>query len=182
MEVEISRRFIAAIAISLGLLVLTLVGLVVSPRDAGGHPLLLSPERRAVLHYQTRCRDWAHRLESLQSRLDALMPAGTDLQPAASPGDLYRQAQEAQRILDTVTLLRREVEQARVPPTMAGVHDLATASVQAYYAWAEALSVYIGAPSPQGAQELARLRQEATQSLAQLVSILEPEKKPNGSD
>lgn len=182
MEIEVPRRFVVVAAVSLVLLVLALVGLAVSPRDADGHFLLLSPERRAVLQYQTRCRDWARRLESLRSRLDALMPTTENFQPAASPGDLYRQAQEAQRILDAVAALRREVEQARVPPTMAGVHDLVTASVQAHQAWAEALSAFIGAPSSQGAQELAHLRQEATRSLAQLMSVLEPKAPNNGPD
>lgn len=173
MEIEIPRR-LTAIVLSLAFLViLTLVGLAASPRDASGHPLLLSPERRAVLHYLNRSRDWARRLESLQSRLDALTPGG-DFQPAASPGDLYRQAQEAQRILDALDAIRREVERARVPPSMVGVHDLVTASVQAHLAWAEAISAYIGAPSPQGMQGVAQLRQEAVQSLAQLMTALEP--------
>lgn len=184
MEIEVPRRLVATVVALLVLLTLALIGLAVSPRDAGGHPLLLSPERRAVLHYQNRCRDWIHRLESLQSRLNALTPASVeDLQPAASPGDLYHRAQEAQRILDAVTVLRREIEQTRVPPTMTGVHALIAASVQVYYTWAETLSAYIGAPSPQGVQELNRLRQEAAQSLAQLTGILEPdEKAPDESD
>ena len=181
MEIEVSRRFIAIVALSLALIILIVVGLAVSPRDAGGHPLLLSPERRAVLHYMSRCRNWADRLESLQMRLDDLTPEGTDFQPVASPGDLYRQAQEAQRILDAASSLRREVEQAGVPSTMTGVHGMVTASVQATYAWAEALSAFVGAPSQQEAQELVNLRREARESLAQLLSILTPEGK-NGSD
>jgi hypothetical protein len=180
-EIEISRRFIATIVLSLVILALAVVGLAVSPRDTGGHPLLLSPERRAVLHYLSRCRNWADRLESLQTRLDNLTPEGTDFQPATSPGDLYRQAQEAQRILDATTSLRREVEQARIPSTMTGVHGMVTASVQATYAWAEALSAFVGAPSQQGVQELVNLRREARESLTQLLSILTPEDK-NGSE
>ena len=58
---------------------------------------------------------------------------------------------------------------------------MVTASVQATYAWAEALSAFVGAPSQQGAQELVNLRREARESLTQLLNILTPEEK-NGSD
>jgi hypothetical protein len=173
-EIEVPRRFALTAIVILVVLLLYLIGQGASPRDAAGHPLLLSPQRRAVLHYLNRCRDWAGRLEILRGRLDRLTPAANgDRQPAASAGDLYRLTQQAQDALDDAALLLREVEQTGVPAPMTGVYNLAIASAQAHLAWAEAVNAYIGAPSAQAAQDLAAKQKAAHNALDAFIKALE---------
>ncbi len=172
MEIEFPRRLLVIVASALAVLALILVGLAVSPRDADGHPLLLSPQRRAILHYLKWCGDWTDRLADLEGRLDGLMPARANPQPAPSPGDLYRRAQQAEEALRTATALQLEAERAAVPPPMVGVHNLVTAAAQAHTAWAEAVVAYVGAPSPEGATALTDLRQAAVDALTRLQEVL----------
>jgi hypothetical protein len=175
-EIEFPRRSLVALGCVLVALVLILVGLAVSPR-IDGHPLLLSPQRRAILHYMNWCRGWADRLAELESRLDGLMPepesAVATVQPAPSPGDLYHRAQQAEAALRTATVLQLEAERAAVPVPMVGLHNLVSASAQAHIAWAEAVAAYVGAPSSETASGLAELRQAAVETLASLEEALD---------
>ncbi|WP_347245966.1 hypothetical protein, partial [Thermogutta sp.] len=138
MEIEVHRRFVIITGALLVLLLLTWVGMAVSPREATGRWLLLTPQRRAVLQYLRWCQHWTDSLVRLQDDLDALTLA--DSQSAASATDLYRRAQRAQKALETALDLQRDAERVRVPAPMVGVHQLVTASAQAFPAWAEAVT------------------------------------------
>jgi len=171
-EIEFPRRLLITVASVLAVLVLILVGLVVSPRDADGRPLLLSPQRRAILQYLKWYREWTDRLADLESRLDELMPESTGrIQPAPVPGELYQRARQTEEVLRTASALQLEAERVNVPPPMAGLHNLVTIASQAHAAWAEAVVAEVGAPSPEGAAALADLRQAAVDTLIRLQEV-----------
>lgn len=175
MEIDIPRRLLVLPTAALVTLTLALIGVAVSPRDAGGHPLLLTPQRRAILRYLQWCREWADHLADLEGRLDEVMPEspGSTPQPLPAPGDLYRRAQQAEGALRTAAGLQLDAERAHVPLPMVGLHSLVTAAAQAHTAWAEATVAYVGAPSVQAASGLVELRQAAVEAMATLQKALD---------
>jgi len=185
MEIELPRRLLAAAGICLAVAALLLVGIAASPRNAEGRPLLLSPERRAILRYRRLVGNWAGRLEEVAARCDRLTPvqSGEDREgsgelptppvPASIPGDLYGKAHQAQEALEVATTLQVEVERARVPATMVGLHGLVTAAVEAHVEWAGAVLSYVGAPGPVQVERLTELRRVALEALGLLREALD---------
>lgn len=182
-EVEITRRSLhriaAASALVAVLAVLLTVGAAASPRDAAGHPLLLTPERQAILRYLRLAGGWAQQLEDVAERLDRLSPAGElspggfpAATPATAPGDLYQRAHEAQAALDALTALAAEVERARVPAPLSGLHERVTTAVQAHVEWASGVQRTVGVPSadPAGLDALRGAAADALQGLREALN------------
>jgi hypothetical protein len=201
-EIEVPRRVVWAVVAALALVAVAALGLLGranSPRDGEGRPLLLTPERRAILRYLEAARGWAERLAEAGERLDGLMPvgsapkdkaadppptpaAGTDApgkedetppEPEAQPADLYRRAHEAQAARTALEDLAREAERARVPDALVGLHGGAVlAAVEAHLDWADGVLAWIGAPASVDPGSLAALRDEARDALASLEELL----------
>jgi len=187
-EIEIPRRTLRVITVLLaafGLAMLGFLGWANSPRDAGGRPLLLSPERRAILRYLDTAEGWAGRLAEVGALLDGLMPpdagppANSELPtppaPEAQPADLYRRTHEAQKARAALEDLAREVERARVPDALMGLHGLVVDALGAHLAWADGVLAYVGAPEAVDPGELAALRAEARARLADFEEALMPD-------
>ncbi len=146
-EINLSRRSLrrwgCALALPITLIALALLGRSVTPRDAAGEPLLLSPSLRATLGYQSTARAWARDLHGLDADLDELL---TD------DGDIYRQAQAAGDLLDRSQRLAQEIELRRAPAALVSLRAAMAAASLAYLDAARVAAEWVGAPTPAQAQ------------------------------
>jgi hypothetical protein len=187
-EIEVPRR-VASVALALivvlSVAVLGFLGWANSPRDGDGRPLLLTTERRAVLRYLNTAEGWAERLAETGKRLESLTPpeakvvVGEDTilptlpAPGEQPPDLYQRTHDAQAAYETLQGLAAEVEQARVPDALAGLHQgLALPALEAHLLWADGVLAHVGAPESVSAEDLAALRKNAGDALASLEEAL----------
>jgi hypothetical protein len=162
MEINLSRRSLrrwgCALALPITIIALALLGRSVTPRDAAGEPLLLSPSLRATLGYQATARAWAQDFHALDDDLSALL-TGDD--------DIYRQAQAAGDLLDRALRLAQDVELRRAPAALASLRVALAATSLAYLDAARAAAEWVGAPTPEQAQVAQNALDAARDLLAQ---------------
>jgi hypothetical protein len=187
-EIEVPRRVAGAVLALIAVVsvaVLGFLGWANSPRNGSGRPLLLTAERRAVLRYLNGAEGWAERMSEAGRRLDELMPAeartvtGEDPAlptlpaPGEQPADLYRQTHDAQAAYEALQGLAAEVERARVPDALAGLHQgLVLPALEAHLVWADGVLAATGAPESVSAEDLAVLHDDAGEALAALEEAL----------
>jgi hypothetical protein len=191
-EIEVPRR-VASVVLALiavaSVAVLGLLGWANSPRDGDGRPLLLTTERRTVLRYLDTADGWTERMSEAGQRLEELMPpetkivAGQDTAlptlpaPGEQPPDLYRRTHDAQEAYEALQGLAVEVERARVPDALTGLHrGLVLPALEAHLEWADGVLAHIGAPESASAGDLAALRENAGDALAALEEALAVER------
>ena len=185
-EIEVPRRLIVVavtLVVVVGATALGFLGWANSPRDGAGRPLLLNPERRAILRYLDTAAGWADRLAQVGALLDGLMPPEppapavdsalpTLPPPEEQPVDLYQQTHDARQARDALGRLAREMERAEVPDALIGLHGLAGRALDAHLAWADGVLIYVGAPEAVDPAELAQLRAGAQAALRDLEGAL----------
>ena len=187
-EIEVPRWLVVTVVATLvvvGMATLGFLGWANSPLDPDGRPLLLNPERRAILRYLDAAAAWADRLAEVGVLLDGLMPPElpsdaddadsalpTVPAPAEQSADLYRQTHEARQAFDALQELAQEMERARTPDALIGLHELVGRALEAHLAWADGVLVYVGAPEAVNPAELARLRDDAQAALSDLEETL----------
>ncbi len=163
MEISLSRRSLrrwgCALALPIAFIALTLLGRSVTPHDAAGEPLLLSPSLRATLGYQSTARAWARDYRALDADLYALL---TD------DADIYRQAQAAGDLLDRSLRLAQDVELRRAPAALAVLRAALTNTSLAYLDAARVVAEWVGAPTPAQAQTAQDALDAARDLLAQV--------------
>jgi len=164
MEIKLSRRALrrwgCALALPATTIFLALLGRSVTPRDASGEPLLLSPSLRATLGYQATARAWVRDYHALDAGLEALL--------AQDDGDIYRQAQAAGDDLDRALRLAQDVELRRAPAALASLQSALSAASLAYLEAARAAAEWVGAPTPEQAQVAQDALGAARELLAQV--------------
>jgi hypothetical protein len=191
-EIEVPRRvarLALALIVVLSVAALGFLGWANSPRDGDGRPLLLTAERRAVRSYLATAEGWAGRLAETGRGLERLMPpetkmvAGEDAAlptlpaPGEQPPDLYRRTHDAQAAYEALQALAAEVERARIPDALTGLHrGLVLPALEAHLLWADGVLAHVGAPESVSAEELAVLRDEAGSALAALEEALAVER------
>ena len=178
-EVEVPRRFldvVRIVGIGLGLAVLGLVGWANTPIDDHGHPLLLTPQRRAIRRYLDRSARWSEAMDEVARELERLMPEEAEIEgvppPADRPTDLYRRTQLARRAQVQLEQLARQVERARPPAGLAGLEEVVLEALEAEVAWSQATASRIGAPDAVSAAALAERRAATWAALARLREAL----------
>jgi hypothetical protein len=135
-EIEVPRRLLIG-AVSLVLLaIFTIVGLAVSPRGADG-PLVLTPERRAVLRFLRAADGWAGEMDLILGDLDAI---------ARSTGDIYNRSQQAIRLRERAGSLAGRIDAFKAPAAMMAVHSLAREAASATLRYADAVNGHVGVP------------------------------------
>ena len=73
MEIEVSRGALVSVLTSVLLLLLLSIGLMVSPRDGAGTPLVLSPSYLATQRYLDASGEWLKDLSRVDEDLAALL-------------------------------------------------------------------------------------------------------------
>ena len=118
------------------LAIFTVVGLAVSPRGADG-PLVLTPERRAVLRFLRAADGWAGEMDFILGDLDAI---------ARSTGNVYSRSQQAIRLRERAGSLAGRIDAFKAPASMMAVHSLAREAAGATLRYADAVNEHVGVP------------------------------------
>ena len=146
MVIRISRRLfriVFGILVGLGVLVgLYALGRALTPRDAAGRPVLLSPSVWAAERYRRTARDWLVRMEHLDAGIEAALEQ-TDL---SDPAALYAASDRAQDLVAEAARLVQETEFTPAPLALGALRDLARDAAAAYWNAAGAAARWVGAP------------------------------------
>lgn len=118
-------------------------GTAVTPRDAEGNPLLLSPSLRAAEQYRRRATRWAEQMATIDEGLTALLSE----EEAADPAGLYAQSEEVQQLGEQAAGLTQEVTTAQVPVALVGLREQAQAASDLYLESAVLTVRWLSAPS-----------------------------------
>jgi hypothetical protein len=164
MELEVPRGTAYTAAATLFVVILTLLGWTVTPVDAAGDPLVLSPAYVATMRYLKTAQGWLEALQQVDADLVETME-GT--------GNLYRQGRDAEKAFEKALAIAREIEQAKTPPSLmalqSAIDQSATACVQA----ARAMLVYVSAPSEENQQSVTQGLETARTRLNTCQTMLE---------
>ena len=135
--------------ILLGLVILfTLVGIMVSPLDEQGRPVLLLPEVKAI-------GDYRHALQGRLFDLAALDSEIAGILAVERQGDLFTQSRNAQQALEHAVRLAQQVDRTPAPPVAAGIHAQLLNTALAYLEAARAALQWVSTPLEEN-REVAR--------------------------
>jgi hypothetical protein len=124
----------------LGLAILfTLVGVIVSPLDEQGRPVLLLPEVKAIGDYRRALQDRQFDLAALDSEIAGILAAERQ-------GDLFTQSRNAQQALEHAVRLAQQVDRTPAPPVAAGIHAQLLNIALAYLEAARAALQWVSTP------------------------------------
>ena len=166
MELEVPRGTAYTAATILFVVVLTLLGWTVTPVNAAGDPLVLSPAYVATMRYLKTAQGWLETLQQVDANLVETM-GGT--------GNLYRQGRDAEKAFERMLAIAREIEQAKIPPSLMALQSVIEQSAVAYVQAARSVLVYVSAPSEENQQaviqglETARTRLETCQMMLEAM-------------
>ena len=159
-EIELDRlQRIGAVLLILAVL-FTIIGTLVSPRDAAGSPVLLLPEVQQMEVYRRSCRRWVADFHSLDRKIAT---AASD-----RSGDLFSQSHQAQAALLLAVQTAQAVDRAPFPPAGFSLHTELSAASLAYLDAAQALMIWIGSPEDAKRAQVEENLELARQSLADL--------------
>jgi hypothetical protein len=132
------------------------LGVKVTPLDAAGEPMILSPSRRATEAYRRRVTGWVSRMAGIDGQLTGLLGAQVS---GADPTELYAQGESMQAVGEEATGVAYEVEGHRVSVALVAVRDQTLAAARAYVDAAVATARWLSAPTEAGRRQgLALLR------------------------
>jgi hypothetical protein len=164
MELEVPRGTAYTAIATLFVVVLTFLGWTVTPVDAAGDPLVLSPAYVATMRYLKTAQEWLGALQRVDADLVGTME-GT--------GNLYRQGRDAERTFERVLTIGREVEQTKTPPSLMALQSAIEQSTSTYVQAAHLLLVYVSAPSEENQQAVTQGLETARTKLETCQTMLE---------
>ena len=164
MELEVSRGTAYTVAAILFVAVLTLLGWTVTPVNAAGEPLVLSPAYVATMRYLKTAQGWLEAFQQLDIDLVETME-GT--------GNLYRQGRDAEKAFERMLAIAREIEQAKTPPSLVALQSVIDQSAGAYVQAARSMLVYVSAPSEENQQVVTQGLETARAGLETCQTMLE---------
>jgi len=130
------------IALILGAIIgLVFLGKAVSPVDAEGKPVFLSPRLAQISTYQRDAKRWAANLKEIQADLDDLLS-----NPSANILDMDEQAN---LLYGRLVSLQAEVDGTSVPPTLEALHTSLGEAVNASLDAALSVAAWISEPTPE---------------------------------
>jgi len=97
-------------------LLFTIIGMIVSPCDQEGKPVLLLPEVKALEDYRRSSQRWLRELSFLDGEI-------TNMLSATPNGDLFSQSKGAQNMLQHAFQLVQQVDRTHVPTLWMGFQD-----------------------------------------------------------
>lgn len=149
-EAQIQR---AGIIILCLVMLLSIVGFFVSPRDGEGKPILLSPEVKAMEDYRRSAQYWMDQLRALDGEIAGLLQTDRD-------GDLFTQSRQAQQMLEHAVDLAKQVDQTQTPAAALGYHEQMYTATITYLEAARSGMRWVSAPEQARKDEaLAKLDQ-----------------------
>ncbi len=145
MELEFSPRTVwAIVGIALAILLIAL-GRAVTPVDAGGQPLTLSPAYVATVRYLKTAHGWLDRLARIDVDLVEVME---------ERGNIYTQGRDAEHAFEKALSVAREVEQGKAPLSLASLQAALAQAATGYVRASRAVLLWVSAPSDENRQEV----------------------------
>ncbi len=140
-EIEISEERLQRIGLSLlaAVILIAMIGAFTSPRDENGKPVLLLPEVKAFEDYRRSAQSWLEQMTLLDSEIAGVLGE-------QASGDLFTRSRQAQQMLQRAVNLAKEINQAKVPATAAGIHDHLSETGLHYLDAARLTMRWVGAP------------------------------------
>ena len=136
-----------------------------TPRDAAGHPLLLSPSVHAAEKYRRTVLRWVAAMAAVDQRETELLNRGE----ISDPAQLYDLSRAAESLTDQARTVVGEVVFTPVPPALVALRDQAQAAATATLEATLAATEWVGAPEP----ERRRAALEALRTARSLRLVLE---------
>lgn len=162
-EVVLSQEQLQKVGIIILCMVvlLSVIGFIISPRDGDGRPILLSPDVKAVEDYRRSAQAWMEQLRILNGEIAGLLQ--TDNQ-----GDLFTQSRQTQQMLQHAVDLAKQVDQTQTPAAALGYHEQMYSAAMAYLEAARAAMRWVSAPE-QGRKEEAQARLYLAQTARKIL-------------
>lgn len=185
MEIEIDRALLIrafAVLAALLLLIPLGVGLAVTPYDAAGRPMLLSPDLLEARSFLEEASRIVRALEELDREMEGLAaspsllpaphPAATPVSnpPIPQPMTLLERTREASRILRRIQELSLALEERPAPAGLEPVRERTREALQSFARRGTALADYLAVPTPEG---WAKLQAETSASRQALQAAKE---------
>ena len=137
------------------------IGLLVSPIDDQGQPVLLLPDVKAVESYQKQVQNWLSDLNDLDGEIKNVLAGDQQ-------GDLFSQSRIAQRTLEHAVKIAQEVDRCEVPPVGAGFHENFLSMVLNYLEASRAALQWISVPEEENLNQAVELLESSRQMKAEL--------------
>jgi hypothetical protein len=134
------RRILSAVLTIGAIAGLVLLGKSVSPVDAKGRPIFLSPRLAQISAYQQNVRHWAANLKEIQSGLAELLSKPND--------NILNLDQHANLLYGRLVNLQAELDGTSVPSTLDVLHASITDAVNASLETALLVAAWISEPDP----------------------------------
>lgn len=139
--IPVLRKTLKVLLIAGAVIALTFLGKAVTPVDAKGRPILLSPRLAQVSAYQRNVRSWAANLKEIQSDLGELL---------SSPNsDILNMDEQANLLYRRLASLQAEVDGTSVPPTLETLHASIGEVVNASLDASLRVAAWISEPTPE---------------------------------
>jgi len=171
MRIKISKRalkwMITAMIVVSALVGFYFLGNDLTPKNAIGRPLILSPSVRQAVLYRRSVQRWLSDLKRIDADIDSVLVEGD----ITEPGQLYELNDQAQRLNNQTAGVVQDVAFTAAPPALVSLQQQVYVVVEAYYEAAQATALWVGAPEEETFEtacaklELARaLREELATS------------------
>lgn len=121
------------------LLLFGFIGLVNTPFDSQGQPLLLLPDVKAMMEYQKLARKWNQQFIRLDGELSQLLAD-------QSSGDLFTQSRNVQSIAERTISIGQEIDRTQTPAAATGLHDSLSRVAAAYLETARTALRWVSTP------------------------------------
>ncbi|MCX6083146.1 MAG: hypothetical protein NTW32_26765 [Chloroflexi bacterium] len=122
-------------------LAILFLGIGISPRGADGHPLLLSPDVKALNDYRISLSAWHDKLVDLNGRIARILSNNYG-------GDLFSQSSEGQKVLNETIRILEEIDQTSTTAAAVPARDLTLNAASATLSAAQLSLLWISAPTP----------------------------------
>ncbi len=157
MEIEVSRDCLVGSLFALFSALVLVLGFLASPR-VNGHPVLLSPGNMAVKRYLDRADRWNRTCTNAASTL-------SELGKGTTVSDIYSANKRLTAAMGNLERVYGEMQAAKVPESMSGLHDLGVNVVKLELSWAHAVGAMLSAPTKGNTASAMQAREDAVRAL-----------------
>ena len=122
-------------------LAILFLGIGISPSGGDGHPLLLSPDVKAVEDYRRSLVTWHAKLAELDGRIARVLSNDYG-------SDLFSQSSDGQKALNETLQVLNEIDQTATIPAAVPARELALNVANTTLIAAQSALIWVSAPTP----------------------------------
>lgn len=144
----------------LPLVIFLLIGSIISPVNAEGKPIILSPEVKAIEEYRAKVERWHDYYVEIDQRSEAILLNGNI--------DLFTTSQDAQGILDDTLAVIRDLQQQKTPSAAIPARDIIDRVGEGYFLSSRAILKWVAAPNEENYKKAINALQSARNKLIEM--------------